>query len=141
MSLSASDSEPTIVFQIGSTGEFSALIATATQLAFPGMTVKSVTTLPDDHTSIPVSGGRAMAILTNADATLLAAARGARDETGLARWAVVSFASNVTNGDNEGQSISSCDAATAAALLRTIWELHLLRRENAQLRGDLLTFG
>ena len=105
------------------------------------MTVKSVTTLPDDHTSIPVSGGRAMAILTNADATLLAAARGARDETGLARWAVVSFASNVTNGDNEGQSISSCDAATAAALLRTIWELHLLRRENAQLRGDLLTFG
>lgn len=141
MSLPASDSGPTIVFQIGNAGEFSALIATATQLAFPGTTVTSVTTLPDDQALIPVSGGRALVILCDADATLLATVRGACDATGLGRWAVASFASDVTNADGEGLPLTSCDAATAARLLRTAWELHWLRRENAQLRGDLLTFG
>jgi light-regulated signal transduction histidine kinase (bacteriophytochrome) len=88
--------------------------------------------------------GGAIVVFAEADWPAIAQAQGELDDSGLPRWAVVVCHSGV---DAAAQTpvdvISKADEnpVGVSRVLRLAWDRHLLRRENARMRGEMLTFG
>ena len=82
--------------------------------------------------------------MTNPEFSALTRAREALDESSLSRCAVL-----VIGGIDGGDATNDVDVlpsenlepAMLTVVLRSCWERHLLKRENARLRGSLMTFG
>jgi signal transduction histidine kinase len=123
-------------------GHDAAFIAAAREgarLAFPAATVRLVENSTVALAPDPAEGLELLA-LENPSAAEIAAALHTLDGAKLPRWAVVVF------GESPGEGVETLsrpdwDGRQAARAFRSAAALHRLRRENAQFRGDLTTFG
>lgn len=136
-----------MLYQIGGDADFDAMVAVAGPRAFPGLQVIRVAKLSDataannGGTSYPDG---ALLVLSEPTDGALAEAQAEADGSGLPRWAVVHFSSRAAAGSGvDLAELASSPAAVEliARELRFAWERHGWQRENARLRGDLLTFG
>lgn len=118
------------VFILGLQGTPSVSFTQAVQTAFPGATIStadngSLTALADDHR-------RALVVIAGEAPALAAELRAVPDTRALPRWPVVEI--------GDPAAIDKADNVSLwAALFREAVEKHTLQRENARLRGDLLT--
>ena len=134
-------SGPASLIRSGGSAEFASMIEAATQLAFPGVEIVEVSAGNGSGAS---GRGGALLALCDPDSAIIAQARNELDETGLPRCAVVIFSSAPVTAPSDLADIIPAGEwvpMQVARILRATWEQHQLRRENARLRGDLMTFG
>ena len=113
-------------------------VTAALRLAFPDTEIATVHTI-DDAGKRPERAGLELLILSSDDHVLVSRAAAMNDKNGLRRWGVIVLgdvppAANVTvvpatDADKQSLARAFCSAAVQ----------HKLIRENARLRGDLLT--
>ncbi|MEO6002745.1 MAG: HAMP domain-containing sensor histidine kinase [Opitutus sp.] len=147
--LSSSKSVPTFaselpaLLRLGGSAPFNDLILEAGRLAFPGIGTTVISDLADARNNRLTPRSGALLVLFEPDAAVLAEARAATDIAGLPAWGVVPFISTPPSETSDPDAIHSVDwnPPTVARALRWARERHRLQRENARLRGDLLTFG
>jgi signal transduction histidine kinase len=125
---------------VGTDPLFSSVAEEAARIAFPSV---SVTTLPslEDALTGKEETGPAMLVLRDPAVSDVSRAAQAVDSAGLPRWAVVLFREGSPEPDAESIAPGDWNAPVVARVFRSCAALHRLRRENAALRGDLLTVG
>lgn len=109
----------------------------ALAVAVPGATVRIVAEAELESSSDAATG--IVAICDGTEA-MLARVRALNDVIGLPRWAVAGFASQEDAADGKGAAPSLGQPAMIAQILQAALTEQRLRRENAQLRGDLRAF-
>lgn len=124
----------------GRDSRIASISTAAAEMAFPGSPVLHFTNLERAIAGGPESGPAIMLISDASSADILQAV-GAVDSAGLPRWAVVIFGEKTPVADVEAIGPSDCNAPFVARILRLSAARIILIRENAELRGDLLTIG
>jgi signal transduction histidine kinase len=132
-----------LISQIGGTSANKAVIAETARGVFPDATARECSELAEIMKSPGSAATDAeLLILVNPDAATLTQARNQLDEARLPRWAVVVVESTAERSNqHDVMAEAELIPTNLAQVLRSAWERHRLRRENAMLRGALLTFG
>jgi signal transduction histidine kinase len=137
-------SRPSSIIHIGGEATIGPKLESALQDAFPGIKSVSCSGLEEAARIADSSEAGALLVMTNPESSSLARAREALDENGFPRWAVVA-SGRVSGSDpaSDGEVVPSenLDPTVLAIVLRSVWDRHRLQRENARLRGTLMTFG
>lgn len=116
----------------GKNEPFTALATDAMERAFPGSKAKHIDSV-EEAASTPKSGGAEIVVLLDPNGEEASRLEGILDERKLPRWAVIRC---------EGfQSIGNWTQGIAPYLLYEAWSAHLLKRENATLRGNIRALG
>ena len=141
--MNVSTVQPTLsLLTVGDDAEFATTVTTASAAAFPEVKLQS---LPSVAEALARPGQPAeLLILFEPTAEELGQAVGGRDLSGLPRWAVVVLGEAPrVSGFPASQALPREEWNTPAIgrVLRAALENHELAKENARLRGDLLTFG
>jgi signal transduction histidine kinase len=125
------------VFVIGMREELRPLLTEAVQRACPDVVLSVLETF--SQAQARPDGERSVLILVDPAASLLAGAKSGLDASGLVRWPVLVL---VSSGQEPGMDSLGPDEWNVASLARGLAhavETHALMRDNARLRGDLLT--
>jgi signal transduction histidine kinase len=127
---------------VGLNSKASAIVAKATALTFPQATLIEVPSL-DHAIKLGPAGGNEILILGEIDRATIQRATSATDAMGLPRWAVVILGGVVPPDSDEVAFISeeNWKPQWVAEILTMAARAHILKRENARLRGDLSTVG
>ncbi len=125
---------------VGTDPRFIAVATEAARMAFPGAPVTALPSLDEALKGEQPAGLAVLVLSEPTDADVARAAR-ALDPAGLARWAVVLLRASSPEPGIEFVAPGDWNAPRAERAFRSSTELHRLRRENAALRGDLLTIG
>lgn len=110
---------------------------------FPNLSIQKVGQLSECSRDVIRQAGGFL-VFGEAHWAAITQARVELDDSGLPRWAVVVCGSGVADAAQPPVDvISSADEnqAGVSRVLRLAWDRHILRRENARMRGEMLTFG
>jgi signal transduction histidine kinase len=126
---------------VGEDSRFVSVAEEAAGIALAGATIAKFSNLDEALASKPTGGPTVLALWNPADADVSRAVR-TLGSTGLPRWAVVLLRPNSPDPDAaEAVALEDWNVAWVSRVFRSSAALHLLKRENAALRGDLLTMG
>jgi signal transduction histidine kinase len=125
------------VFVIGMRGELHTLLVEAGRLAFPEATLGALENF--SQAKVRPAGERAMILLVNPPPSLVAGAKTALDGSGLFHWPVVVLSETKPEAGVDWIEPADWNARYIARVMSAVVEKHDLARENARLKGDLLT--
>lgn len=131
------------IVQVGGSSALTEMLRHGAAEMFPGAKVVRVEK-PADVSKDLVREGGAILVFSEPDWAGVAQARAETDETGLPRWAVVVRQTAPDGGVRPLVEMISPGEETPAGISRVLglaWDRHTLRRENARMRGEMLTFG
>ena len=137
-------SRPSAIIHLGGMPAIHPMLELAGQRAFPGIRFVQSSTIENALRPADGAEGGPILVMTNPEFSALTCAREALDESSLSQCAVL-----VIGGIDGGDATNDVDVlpsenlepAMLTVVLRSCWERHLLKRENARLRGSLMTFG
>jgi K+-sensing histidine kinase KdpD len=136
---------PRTLFLLGDSAEFSSLLKEAATPAFAHSKIMPLSHVADIAKLADGRSGDTMLAVCDPDAaTLELTTAKSPGANGSFEGCVVIFKSakvDVEKNGFESVSFEEWKPAIVSRVLRSAWEKHLLRQENARLRGDLLTFG
>jgi signal transduction histidine kinase len=125
------------VFVIGMREELRSVLSAATGRAFPGVQVTPLETFAEAQARPSLE--RVVLVLIEPSPSVVAGAHSARDAGGLLRWPTLVIATKQPEPGVDWLPPEECDEKTLVRALVNTAEKHALARENARLRGDLLT--
>ena len=125
------------VFVIGMREELRPLLTEAAREAFPEAVLTPLETFA--QAKAWPDGGRGILILVEPTASLVAGAKTGLDASGLFHWPAVVVASTPPEPGVDWLGPEDWNVRTLVRVLLCAVEKHLLARDNARLRGDLLT--
>ncbi len=122
---------------IGPRGNTRTVVQDALRLEFPGAVVMDASSIQD--AMLQNSFGVEVLVLARPTGSDAATAAGATDEIGLPRWALVILGEDLSGQPFAAIPPEQWDAPSLARVFHTAVVQHHLARENARLRGDLLS--
>jgi signal transduction histidine kinase len=125
------------VFTLGLRDEQRPIVAEAARIAFPQATVTTLTNFKEAQEWPPSVA--AMLVLVDPPADLVGIASGAKDDVGLLHWPVVVLSDEKPDGDVAWVGAGEWTVPVLVRSFQSAAQKHALLRENARLRGDLLT--
>jgi signal transduction histidine kinase len=125
------------VFVIGMRDELRPLLTEATQRAFPEAALTVVETF--SQAQAHPEGKRSVLVLVAPAPALVAEAKAGLDASALPRWPVVVLGPSNPEAGVESIEPEDWSVRPLTRALQAMAEKHRLERENARLRGDLLT--
>lgn len=136
-------SRPSLIVHVGGMASLSSMLESAGQRAFPGSGFVQCGGLEEASQIGAAAEAGVILVISNPEASVTRA-REALDENALVRWAVLVIGTVEGGGSADDVDVvpgENLDPAILAILLRSSWRKFQLERENARLRGSLMTFG